>query len=91
MAEHLIKSVKTCLKKCVGRASLSFDELHTTLVEIEGVLNSRPLTCLYDLEEPLTPSHLILGRRILKLPEFEEYKEDDKDFDDNPDTALRRL
>ena len=81
------------MKKCVGRASLSFDEFHTTLVEIEGVLNSRPLTYLYsdDLEEPLTPSHLILGRGILKLPEFEEDKEDDKDFDDNPDTALRRL
>ena len=91
--ERLIKSVKSCLKKCVGRASLSFDELHTTLVEIEGVLNLRPLTYLYsdDLEEPLTPSHLILGRRILKLPEFEEDEEDDKDFDDNPDTALRRL
>ena len=81
------------MKKCVGRASLSFDELHTTLVETEGVLNSHPLTYLYsdDLEEPLAPSHLILGRRILKLPEFEEDKEDDKDFDDNPDTALRRL
>ena len=80
------KSVKSCLKKCVGRASLSFDELHTTLVEIESVLNSRPLTYLYsdDLEEPLTPSHLILGRRILKLPKFEEDEEDD-----NPDTALR--
>ena len=91
--ERLIKSVKSCLKKCVGRASLSFDELHTTLVEIEGVLNSHPLTYLYsdDLEEPLTPSHLILGRRILKLPEFEEEEEDDKDFDDNPDTALGQL
>ena len=91
--ERLVKSVKSCLKKCVGRASLSFDELHTTPVEIEGVLNSRPVTYLYsdDLEEPLTPSHLILGRRILKLPEFEEDEEDDKDFDDNPDTALRRL
>ena len=55
--EHLIKSVKSCLKKCVGRASLSFDELHTTLVETEGVLNSRPLTYLYsdDLEESIDP------------------------------------
>ena len=81
------------MKKCVGQASLSFDDLHTTLVETEGVLSSRPLTYLYSdgLEEPLTPSHLILGRRILKLPEFEEHEEDDKDFDDNPDTALRQL
>ena len=68
--ERLIKSVKSCLKKCIGRANLSFDELHTTLFKIEGVLNLPPLTYLYsdELEEPLTPSHLILGRRILKLP-----------------------
>ena len=75
------------------KSQSSFDELHTTLVEIEGVLNSRPLTYLYsdDLEEPLTPSHLILGRRISKLPECEEDEEDDQDFGDNPDTVLWQL
>ena len=45
---------------------------------------------MHELEEPLTSSHLILGKRILKLLDFEEDK-DDRDFDDNPDTALRRL
>ena len=42
--ERLIKGVKLCLKKCVGTARISSDELHTVLVEIKGVLNSRPLT-----------------------------------------------
>jgi len=40
-------------------------------VEIEAVLNDRPLThVLSDLSdpEPLTPSHLICGRRITSLP-----------------------
>ena len=39
------------------------------LVETECVLNSRPLTYVYsqedDVEEPLSPSHLLLGRRLL--------------------------
>ena len=58
-----MKQVKSCLKKTLGRSKLSFDELTTILVEVEAVLNSRPLTYLYsdDVEEPLTPSHLVIG------------------------------
>ena len=43
----------------------------TVLTEVECILNSRPLTYLYpdDLEEPLTPCHLISGRRLLSLPD----------------------
>ena len=35
------------------------------------VLNSRPLTytSVDDLEEPLTPSHLLVGRRLMNLPD----------------------
>ena len=42
--ELLIKSTKRCLCKLIGRAQVSFDELVTLLMEVEGVLNSRPLT-----------------------------------------------
>ena len=36
------------------------------VVSIEGIVNSRPLTYIYDddVEEVLTPSHLLLGRRL---------------------------
>ncbi|XP_068684812.1 uncharacterized protein [Montipora foliosa] len=67
--ERLVKSVKLSLKKCLRNARLNYDELSTTLVEVEAVLNSRPLTYVYDeFEEPLTPSHLVIGRRILSMP-----------------------
>ena len=65
-----MKLVKRCLKKVLGNARLSYEELESVLVETEGVLNSRPLTYVYDdlSEAPLTPSHLVIGRRLLEQP-----------------------
>ena len=68
--ERMVASVKQCLRKTLGTARLSFDELSTILTEVEGTLNSRPLTYEYnELEEVLTPSHLIYGRRVKTLPD----------------------
>ena len=69
--ERLIKSAKRCLRKTLGRASLTYDELLTLVVKTEAVLNSRPLSYISsdDLEEPLTPSHLLIGYRVLSLPD----------------------
>lgn len=70
--ERLVRSTKRCLVKVIGRALLKFDEMSTILVEIESVINSRPLTYVYDDSEgisyPLTPSHLINGRNLDRLP-----------------------
>ena len=77
------------LEKVIGNARLSFDEMLTVLVEIEGTLNSRPLT--YDdnnpSEEVLTPYHLIHGTRIHSLPEVLEPEEE---FGENSATYTRR-
>ena len=68
--EICVKLVKRCLKKVLGNANLSYEELESVLIETEGVLNSRPLTYVYEelSEDPLTPSHLVIGRRLLDKP-----------------------
>ena len=85
--ERLVKSTKRCLKKALGTAQLTYKELLTATVEVKMILNSLPLSYVSteDLEEPLTPSHLLTGRRLLSLPE-RNYNEDDPDFDINLDT-----
>ena len=87
--ERMVRSTKRCLRKLIGRAQYSLDELITTLAEIEAVINSRPLTYVSagDMEEPLTPSHLIMGRRIRNLPDHLSHLDDTEDEDFSPDSS----
>ncbi|XP_028416132.1 uncharacterized protein LOC114539721 [Dendronephthya gigantea] len=52
------------------------------LVEVEGTLNSRPLTYAYDEvgSEPLTPSHLLVGRRLKSMPDGVVGEESDEEY-----------
>ncbi|XP_071138753.1 uncharacterized protein [Mytilus edulis] len=71
MWERMIGLTKTSLKKVLGRAHVNDETLRTVLTEIEATLNDRPVTYIStDIRdpEPLTPSHLIHGRRITTLP-----------------------
>ena len=54
------------LWKTLKNVRLNYEELETIVLEIEAVVNSRPLSYLHDDEllEPLTPSHLMYGRRL---------------------------
>ena len=92
--ERLIELTKTALKKTLGRANVSLIVLETLVVEVEAVLNDRPLTYTpskCDDMDPLTPAHVLYGRRITSLPyEFVEDDEvDDPTFGD--ESSVRRL
>ena len=78
--ERLVGSIKRCIKKVIGNAKLSFDELGTILTEVEGTLNSRPITYVYDEVDahPLTPSHLVYGRRLTQLADNLHYDDYDE-------------
>ena len=64
--ERLVSPVKRSMKKTLGNSMVCFNELQILLYEIELVLNSRPLGFVYDndLEEILTPNHLLFGRKL---------------------------
>ena len=94
--ERMVKSVKRCLRKTIGRAKLCYDELLTALTEVEMIVNSRPLSYISadDTEEPLTPSHLLVGRKTLSLPDVtfqHEMDEDNYKVEITPDTLSRRM
>ena len=69
--ERMMQMLKSCLRKLIGQAKFSYEELLTGVAEVKAILNSRPLTYLTtdDLDEPVTPSHLISGLRLLSVPE----------------------
>jgi hypothetical protein len=79
--ERLVQTVKRSLRKILFRASVTYEELETVLVNVEGIVNSRPLTYIYDddVQEVITPSHLLLGRRLLST--FDEPFEDGAEVD----------
>ena len=64
--ERLVRMTKRVLRKVLEKSRLTFEELTTVVTEVEGVVNNRPLTYVPDeISEPLTPSHLLQGRRLM--------------------------
>ena len=67
--------------------------LQTIVVEIEARLNNRPLTNTssdVDDPEPISPSHLLHGKRIVTLPHSITQDDENHDPDFGDDSALRR-
>nr|XP_055064967.1 uncharacterized protein LOC129447318 [Misgurnus anguillicaudatus] len=69
--EREIKSVKSALNTVIGAQSISEEVLHTTLLEVEAILNAKPLgytsSDVADLDA-VTPNVLLMGRLDGSLP-----------------------
>ena len=80
----------------LGRTKLTLPELRALVAEIEVVINDRPISVVTsDLtEEPITPSHLMYGRRMSSLPydiEAAEADLSDPSFGEGPNQVAKRV
>ncbi|GBN01384.1 hypothetical protein AVEN_110438-1 [Araneus ventricosus] len=60
--ERMVRSIKELLRKCLGKACVTYEEMLTLLSDCEATINGRPLTYLSDDPKelkPLTPAHFI--------------------------------
>ncbi|GFW04537.1 integrase catalytic domain-containing protein [Trichonephila clavipes] len=78
--EASVKSIKYHLKKVVSGSNLTYEEFLTVCIQIEGILNSRPLCPLSSNSDDLnalTPAHFLIGRSMTSVvePNLIELKE----------------
>ncbi|XP_076384582.1 uncharacterized protein LOC143263683 [Megalopta genalis] len=81
--EAAVRSFKHHFKRVVGVELLTFENLNTLIIDIEAILNSRPLTPISS--DPtdllaLTPGHFLIGEAITSLRE--------RDLKDTPTNRL---
>jgi hypothetical protein len=73
--ERLVRSLKDALRKTVGKALLTEQELYTVLCEVESVVNLRPLTPTTEDPEDfaaLTPAVFLGGPNVENFPEADQ-------------------
>ncbi|XP_025997421.1 uncharacterized protein LOC113005763 [Solenopsis invicta] len=72
MWESTVKSFKHHFKRVIGDSLFTYEELETFTTEVEGILNSRPITSISTDPNDLlvlSPAHYLIGKPITSLPE----------------------
>lgn len=72
--EVAVKAAKFHIKRIIGEASLRHEELLTLLVQVEAILNSRPLTPLSTDPNDFSAAHFLIGGPVTSYlePNLEE-------------------
>jgi len=92
--ERLVGVVKRGMRKAIGRSLLTHSQLNTVLVEVEAIVNSRPLVYVGDDIEDiiLTPAHfLTIGTSTGGIHLPEDDAADDPDFQPKETTTQALL
>ena len=93
--ERQMQTVKRCLRKVLGRSTLTWQQLETLLAECEALTNSRPLVYVHDeLEEGtvISPSDFMTMNPKTGLPDFSLPQDKDPTYgelDSSAKTLLR--
>lgn len=70
--EAAVKSFKHHFKRVIGETLLTYEQFTTFATEVEGILNSRPLTTISSDPNDfiaLTPGHFLIGDSLTNVPE----------------------
>ena len=82
LSERLVQSVKRALRKILGSCTLTFDGFVTTIIEIEAIINDRPLATIDDAQMlPITPAQLVAGRPLTALADPPNSKDVNEQLD----------
>jgi hypothetical protein len=68
--EAAVKSFKRHLRRVVGNELFTFENLNTLIIQIESILNSRPLTPISTDPNDLlvlTPGHILIGDSLTRF------------------------
>lgn len=83
--ESAVRICKFHLKRVLGQSLLTYEEFVTVLVQVEGIVNSRPLCPIpysdSEVIQTLTPAHFLIGRPIVALPDY--------DYEDVPTNNIK--
>ncbi|GFU81465.1 putative RNA-directed DNA polymerase from transposon X-element [Trichonephila clavipes] len=72
--ERLVRVLKELLRRTLGNAILTTEELQTVLCDCESVINSRPLTYLSENSDdlvPLSPAMFLVENHNLDVPDID--------------------
>ena len=92
--KRMVGLVKRSLREAIGKVCLTNEQLLTLLIEVEAVVNSRPLVYIgNDINSymPLTPSHFLTLNPKIEIPAYIEDEVMDTDYNPTVTSAERHL
>ncbi|XP_068757984.1 uncharacterized protein [Montipora capricornis] len=88
--ERLVGVVKGHLRRSLGQAVLSWEELVTALTEVEKVINRRPVTYLWESSEPGGGGPIPLCPEQFFLPPRTNGKEEERELNVSKEFQQRK-